>query len=95
MDADWPFEDAPNVAVLTTRSIIDRTAPILLVSHDDEDGSWQFLPGGAPDVAEGRVVGPGTIMRIDSGVAELADLPEGWIAYRETPGAPWRREKHR
>ena len=45
---DWPFDDPQNVAVVTTREITEENAPILLVSHDEEDGGWQFLPGGGP-----------------------------------------------
>jgi hypothetical protein len=47
LDDGWPFDDSPNVAVITTRQVTEDNAPILLVSHDEEDGSWQFLPGEA------------------------------------------------
>ena len=88
---DWPFEDPPNTAALTTREILDG-APILAVTHDADDGGWQFLPGGTISVADGRVVGLGSMCRRDSTLRELADLPEGWRAWRERPGAVWHRE---
>ena len=34
----WPFEDAPNTAIITTKDIINKQKSILLVSHDEEDG---------------------------------------------------------
>ena len=46
LDEGWPFDNLPNVAVITTRQVTKDNAPILLVSHDEEDGGWQFLPGG-------------------------------------------------
>jgi hypothetical protein len=40
----WPFDDPPNVAVFTTKSVIFGRQPVLLVTHDEKDGAWQFLP---------------------------------------------------
>lgn len=35
---------------ITVRQIVRDRHPILLVSHDAEDNSWQFLTGGAFEV---------------------------------------------
>lgn len=40
----WPFEDPQNVAVFTVRSILDGDDWIYYVTHDEEDGAWQFTP---------------------------------------------------
>ena len=88
---DWPFEASPKTAVLTTRDILEGTKPILYVTHDADDGGWQFLPGGAVNPDEARVVGLGGMCDRDSTLRELADLPEGWQAWRERLGSPWRR----
>jgi|ERR1044071_2330317 hypothetical protein len=91
-DERWPFDDPQNVAVITTRQITEGTAPILLVSHDEEDGGWQFLPGDGPVREENaRVVGLRRIWLLDPSVGELADLPLGWQAFRNAPADPWRR----
>ena len=92
MIPDWPFEDSPNVAVITLRQILEGSAPILHVSHDEEDGGWQFLTGDTPAETDAKVVALSTIVRIDPSVVELADLPEGWVAVREAPDAPWKRQ---
>src|SRR6516225_4354407 len=42
MRESWPFSDAENTATITLKRIIDGTAPILWVSHDLDDGIWQF-----------------------------------------------------
>lgn len=38
MSADWFFDDPPNIAVITTRQILELGYPILHVTHDAEDG---------------------------------------------------------
>ncbi len=86
----WPFADPPNVAVLTTRHIL-AGLPVLLVSHDLDDGAWQFLTDELVVPADGRVVGLGQMIERDASLAELADLPAGWQARRERLGAAWVR----
>jgi hypothetical protein len=95
--ADWPFEDPRNVAVFTTADVIDRSLPIVHVSHDEDDGAWQFhSANGAPDDrAEHRLVALEEIVTHDPTIADLADLPLGWRATRGGLGAAWVREKSR
>ncbi len=88
---DWPFEDAPNTASITTRQVLEAGAPILRVAHDADDGSWQFLCGTTDDPADARVVGLGQMYARDATLGELADLPEGWQAWRAAPDQPWQR----
>jgi len=46
----WPFDaPPPNVAVFTTKSIAFGQQPILLVTHDEKDGTWSLFPRTAPD----------------------------------------------
>jgi hypothetical protein len=89
---NWPFADPPNVATITLRQIVREGQPILLVTHDYDDGSWQFLTGGEFEIADGLVVSRDCILKRDPSVAELADLPLGWRAWREQVGTPWQRE---
>jgi hypothetical protein len=91
MNEDWPFDDPPNVAVVTTRQVTEDKAPILFVSHDEEDGGWQFLPGGPLLEENARVVALRRIWLLDPSVGALADLPLGWQASRITPLDPWQR----
>lgn len=86
----WPFADPPNVATITVRQVLEGS-PILYVSHDADDGSWQFLTGDEPQEKDGRVVALGTVVDLDPTVTELADLPLGSYAWRDTLGAPWQR----
>jgi hypothetical protein len=89
---DWPFEDPPNVATITVRQIIDGRAPILLVSHGEEDGTWQFLTGGPVEPGDALLVSLASVIRRDASLRELAGLPCGWRARRDNAEAPWVRE---
>ena len=88
---DWPFDQAPNVAAITCASVVDGS-PILLVIHYSEDHSSGFLDGGAFDVANGKVIRMGTAMKLDPTIAEVSDLPPGWVASRRAVGGAWTRE---
>lgn len=90
----WPFSDPPNVATITTKKVLDEGHPILLVTHDEDDGGWQFLCGTTNDPEDGRVVGLDCIYNLDPSIAQLSDLPLGWRAYRDTAESPWQREEH-
>jgi hypothetical protein len=49
---DWPFADLRNLASTSVRRIIPDDDPVLLVSHDADDGGWQFLTGGPFEAAD-------------------------------------------
>jgi hypothetical protein len=36
-DQDWPFDQEPNVAAISTRQVIELDYPILLVTHYEDD----------------------------------------------------------
>lgn len=88
----WPFDDPKNVATVTTRHVVLERQPILMVSHDAEDGCWQFHTGGPFKMADALLVSLEHVFRLDASIGELADLPRGWTACREAPGKPWLRE---
>ncbi len=87
--APWPFQEPKNLAVLTTRSIVDDGRPILFVPHDKE-GDWQFHDGNLPQVEDAMVVSLRLIVRRDQSIAALADLPLGWQAERATTASAWK-----
>jgi hypothetical protein len=89
----WPFSDPEDVLVFTGRDIVDREKWIHYVSHDEEDGAWQFLSeDGVPENEEdARLVLLRNIVGLDPSLLELADLPKGWIAWRNTKESAWKR----
>jgi len=87
----WPFDQAPNVAAITTRQVLDDGFPILRVTHYSDDHSWAFVCGTTDDVADGRVIGMSCAIELNPTLREIADLPPGWTAWRETVGSVWHR----
>lgn len=89
--ADWPFEDAPNTATITTRGVMDGSDWIALASLDEEDGDWQFIGARGANEEEAMAVALRRVYEQDPSIAELADLPPGWRAWPNTADAPWQR----
>src|SRR3954470_10962188 len=91
MDSTWNFADPEETEVITLDRILRGQSSILLVTHDAEDGAWQFLDGGHVFEEDGAVVSLGEMVNFDPSLAELADLPEGWYAWRPDRVRPWTR----
>ena len=89
---DWPFDQPRNCAVLTVRQIAYEGAPILHVTHDADDHGWQFLTLSDADPEAAVVLSFGSIVAREPALLELADLPPGWHAWRESAQHPWCRE---
>src|SRR4051812_30835929 len=91
MNAHWPFGDPEETEVITLERILQGRSSVLLVTHDEDDGAWQFLDGEHVFEDDGAVVCLGEMVQLDPGLGQLGDLPVGWYAWRPEPGQPWRR----
>jgi hypothetical protein len=91
---NWPFPDPPNVVTFTSKDVVDLGKWIHRVSHDADDGAWQFhsIDGAPQSEADARLILLKNIVQMDPTVAELADLPPGWIAWRQSKDSPWNRK---
>jgi hypothetical protein len=91
---NWKFEDSPHTAVFLSEAIQTGTEEITYVSHDAEDGAWQFL--GKSMTGGGKPVLSCFHHPVDRdpSLTELADLPLGWYAERDGVGASWVRKQH-
>jgi len=88
---DWPFADSTSSGSFTTDGVLRRGLPIVLVSHE-EDGDWQFLCDTPNDERECILVCLGCMLERDQSLALVADLPRGWVAWRDEASFPWQRE---
>lgn len=86
---EFSFCDAPNTAVITCSHVLEDNKPILYVSHDEEDGMWQFLCGEQHDESEARIVSLYSIFMQDNSIAELAEMPCGYFAERKNQDEKW------
>ncbi len=91
MCSDWPFADSHDTVVVTLERILRGDSSLLLVTHDAEDGGWQFLDGEHVFEDDGTTVLLGEMVQFDASLLELADLPAGWIAWRVAGDQPWQR----
>jgi hypothetical protein len=90
-DRSWLFQAGRNRAVFTTKPVSQLGQPVLLVFHDRE-GDWQFSCGTTNEQKDMQLVSLGAMVQRDSTLAQVADLPEGWCAFRPTGEAEWQRE---
>jgi len=95
MDRLKKFEDTLNTAVFTTRFVVKDKKEITYVTHEIEDGAWQFFSkddfANFEDVA--MLVSLDEIIKIDKTILEIADLPLGYIATRQTIKDSWTIQK--
>jgi hypothetical protein len=90
----WPFASSENTAAIVDSAVL-YGAWIAIVTHNADDGGWQFLSSNQRSrVEDGAIMGLREVIEQDPTLLELADLPEGWIAVRESPSAPWFRKEN-
>jgi hypothetical protein len=89
----WPFDQEPNCATFVSTSVLNDGHPILFVSHDEFDHGWQFLDGCNPP-SEAIHVCLSHVANLDASVFKIADLPPGWVAWRDGIEQEWSREPH-
>lgn len=85
----FPFYDKPNVVTIICCHIVDNKAPILYVSHDEDDGMWQFLCGKAHEIDEAKLVSLKEVFDLDNSIAVLKDMPCGYYAERKSQNDDW------
>ena len=90
---NFPFSEPENTAVITCCHIIDNGADILYVSHDAEDGMWQFLCGEIHMKEQARVISLNEIFKLDNTVSELANMFCGYVAERKNKSSKWKIKK--
>jgi len=88
---DWPFNQAPDVAAITTRQVIDLNYPIRQVVHYNDDDSWAFMCGTTDKDDDYRVICMAEALKLDDSLRSIADLPPGWSAWRDNKDSPWEK----
>jgi hypothetical protein len=90
MRTGYKFFEAGNTACFVCDHVMYRQRPILLVTHDNEDSSWQFLCG-QDDHTEAniKIISLRQITEIDQTVNDLFEMPLGVAAERTTVNDKW------
>mgnify|MGYP001284669018 CR=1 FL=1 len=88
--SDYKFQEPENTSCFVCSHILDRERPILYVSHDKDDSSWQFLCGHNDHTEDNiRIIGLGQATEIDNSVNDLYEMPKGICAERDNVGDKW------
>lgn len=90
----WEFPDPAKARVYISETVQAGEEGVTYVSHDAEDGTWQFLgdlmiDGGGPVFSR-----LGTMLKKDPSLAGVALLPRGWYAVRDDGEKPWEFFEH-
>lgn len=85
----YSFLEDKNTMVITTKNIISHISDIVLVSHDEDDGTWEFLDGEEVKEEDAAIISLYEIVKLDNSINELCELPLGWIAYRDSKNGKW------
>ena len=88
---DFPFEDAPNTACIVCRHVLDKERPIKYISHDADDGMWQFLCGGDHKEEDARIVSLYAAFMLDQSIGQVADMPCGCYIQRNNECDGWKQ----
>lgn len=86
---DWPFEATPDTEVIVLERILFGNAPLRLVARDPDAGMWQFLDGEDVTESDAVIAELGDLIDFDPSLEQLAVMPSGVHAWRETTDAPW------
>ncbi|MBC9912735.1 DUF4262 domain-containing protein [Chitinophaga varians] len=89
-NADFIFQEERNVAVFTTRQVLEGK-PILYVYHD-EDGDWQFHSEEEPLEEDIKLVALSAIVGIAPGIVAVHQLSYGQQASRASAANTWQYE---
>lgn len=76
-------------STITCCHILENGEPILYVSHDEDDGMWQFLCGKAHETDEAKLVSLKSVFDLDNSVGILKDMPCGYYAERKAQDDEW------
>jgi hypothetical protein len=87
----WPFAEPRNIVTFVTAQVLDRIEPILRAVHE-EDGEWQFIGFTGGTLENAKIIALSEAVDLDRSILQLADLPLGWQAVRDSPEHPWKRE---
>ncbi|WP_162564076.1 hypothetical protein [Streptococcus suis] len=74
------FDDNPYVAVVICKHISEENKTITYISHDLEDGMWQFLCGDIHDIADVQLIALVEILQFGITETLLNQIPYGFEA---------------
>ena len=93
LDLKYPFTDAENTAAIICCHAMKDNKPILYISHDADDGMWQFLCGDSHEEKDAMAVSLHEVYLHDTSISPVATLPLGGVAERKDISSVWQVHK--
>jgi len=88
---NYKFSEPKNMACMICSHILDKKRAILYVSHDADDGMWQFLCGEENHKSDDiRVIALFEAVTLDGSINQLYEMPLGFSAIRDTKHSQWK-----
>ncbi len=87
---EFKFKENEKTACFVCEHVLNKTRPILFVSHDLEDSSWQFLCG-KDDHSEqsAKIISLKEATELDPSINELYEMPIGVGVERKDIKSKW------
>ena len=90
----YKFQDAENTVCFVCDHVLNKERPILNVTHDIEDGIWQFMCGQHDhDESNAKIISLKQATEIDNTINDLYEMPLGVGAERESISDKWKPYK--
>lgn len=89
MDNKRPFDQVENCVTYTDSFVVEDNYPVLLVTHDDDDHTWQFLSWQSGALEDCMMVSLKSAVERDKTLYDIAYLQPWYVATREQIG--WER----
>jgi hypothetical protein len=92
INKDYKFKEPETTACFVCEHVVNRTRPILLVTHDEDEEYeyWQFLCGEADhDESNIKIISMKRATEIDPAINDVYDMPVGVKADRKSINAKW------
>jgi hypothetical protein len=86
------LEKSTDTAAFTTKFVLEDKKVITYVTHEIEDGAWQFFSDDQFEDFESvaKIVGLNEIIEKDPTLKELINMEPGYIATRKYKGDKWK-----
>ncbi len=84
------FKDAPNIACIVCYHVLAGKNPITFISHDEEDGMWQFLCSEDHTGEDACLISLAEAFKLDASIGQVADIPCGYAVERKDGLAGWK-----
>lgn len=88
--SDFKFREPESSSCIACKHVVSKKKPVLYVTHDKENGVWQFLCGDTEHANDTlHIISLKQVCKVDPTVNELYEVPIGFGAERKTVKDEW------